>query len=144
MPTDAVVTQSKVLEPIVGSRQGVYNALANIKGQYGVVRAVEYPHEVSRGVWRTVVAVPNLTPAKVAVRNGVKFRINVKIRPRVIGYVALGTAGAGMVGLAAWAVVTIVSWVIAHLSLIIGSAVVLVLLSGLLVGGRACVHADHH
>lgn len=141
MSTKAVVTQRKVLEPIIGSRQGVYNVLQNLKTEHGAITPLEYPHEISRGVWRTVVAVPNTTPRKIEGRNGVKVKI--RIRPRTVGLTILGLTTLGLVALAAWTVATVVIWVVAHWTLILGSLVVLAILSGL-VGGRACVHADHH
>lgn len=139
MPTRELTTERKVLEPIMGSRVGVYNALQNLKRQHTDLVPVEYPHEVSRGQWRTVVSVPATTPRKITVRSGVKF----KITPRVAAYVALGLTVAGALGFVVWAVAIAVAWVIAHMAMIIGFGAVVLILT-CLVGGRACTHADHH
>jgi hypothetical protein len=152
MRTRELTTERKILEPIVGSKVGVYNALQTLKRQHTDLVPIEYPHEIAQGQWRTVVSVPNTTPRKVTVQRGT--RLSFSVDRRAAAYVAGGaTAVAAVVG-AVWVVVSAISWAVGVIASIIGVALanwemiaVIASIVAICAGGgavRACTHADHH
>lgn len=168
MPTRELTTERKVLDPIIGSRIGVYNALENLKRQHTDLVPIEYPHEVARGQWRTVVSIPVTRPRNVTVRPSVRhvtarrmrrtrirdIRLSFSLDKKAAAYVAGGTMALAAVGATVYVVVSAVVWAVEVIMSIVGLAmshwemiaVVTAILTILGGGGvaKACTHADHH
>jgi hypothetical protein len=147
--SEITTTQRHTLKPIIGPREHVHKALQSLKTRHGNLEAIEYPHEIAPGRWRTVVSVPQTTNTQREQRPAPRPTVRRRSRAKTIGITALITSAVALVAVAVWTVVTLVAWTIAyvtaHLSTIIGvGALVLVLACA--GGGKAlrCVHADHH